>query len=276
MNYYYNNCGNEGYNPTCCDPCNPCNPHGNCGNYPNYHNIVMKCKKKKKKRCSSISKSSSHNNSGTFDASYTNTKSCNTNHDEIKHVVKKKLKPVKKKLEPIWDSIKTNYILKCSRSMAFGYCNTIGGCSNLTVGTKNCVYGCNTLVSGSNNISNGIDNILLGDNINSGNHNYIFAFSDASGLSGSQITLDGSAYFGVTNGMSVYTNAARSVGVNIGPGGNSWNIICDVNQKRDMVEVDEQFILEGLSQCNYYKFKNVDQDEEDEQQFIAPITKEFN
>ncbi len=275
MSYYSNDCCQENYSPCnpCYDPCNPCNQGANYVNYP----ILMKCvkRKKQKKHCPS-SNNSSCSDSETFNESCTDTKDCNITEHQVKCIVKKKLKPLKRKLEPIWDAVKTNYILKCSRSMAFGYCNTVGGCSNLTVGSKNSACGYNSLVVGSNNSGYGQNNVILGTNVTTNNYSNVFAFSDASGLTGAQINLSSAAYFGVANGMTVYTNAARTVGVSVPAGGNSWAAVCDKNLKRDMVEIDGYKTLQGLSELKYYNFKYRDQDLDDEQEFIAPTAQDFN
>ena len=275
MSYYHN---------VCCG--NPYPPQYPCNNYPGYPAIIMKCKKKKKKKkkeesCHTYSDSSDHDNSHS-DSSYhdnshshsSSLSSCDDMH-KYKSIIKKKLKPINCKIEPIWDAVKSNYILKCSRSIAFGYCNTVSGCSNLASGAQNIVCGQNSFHAGSNNKSNGKCNMLLGEGVDAGIHANVFAFSDASGLTTAQLSVGSAAYFGVTNGMTVYTNAARTIGVNIAANGNAWNVVCDEELKTDMVELNPNDVLERLHQCRYYKFKYKGQGD-DEQEFMAPTAQQFN
>lgn len=271
MSYYYNECCKEGYNPCnpCYDPCGPCNPcFDPC--YQNYPQIVVKCKKKKKHHKSS---SSSCSDSESYNAA--STKSYDKDED-LKCIVRKATKKLKKKIDPIWDAVKCNYILKCSRSIAFGYCNTAAGCSNLAAGTKISACGYNSLYAGSNHNGNGQCMALLGTNINSNNYSNIFVFSDTNGMTGGQITLNDAAYFGVANGFHIYSNAARTVGVTLAAGGNSWAAVCDREVKKDMVEIDGGDVLNKLSTLKYYKFKYRDQADDDEQEFIAPTAQDFN
>jgi hypothetical protein len=156
---------------------------------------------------------------------------------------------------------------------SFTSCNILGGDTNTISGSSTLVR--NTIIGGVNNTisssaGNCTDNIILGGNANNvtgvvancvvGGSNatasntgcFIFSTGTALATSASNQTTIKSA-----GGTRVFSNDLATVGVSLAAGGNSWASVCDINQKENLVEIDEEDVLEKLGDIVVYKYNYI-------------------
>ncbi len=168
--------------------------------------------------------------------------------------------------------------------------NIIGGCidSFITNSSNNCgIYSSNdcsldggssktcVIMGGNDTYTTGNHNnvFLVGDHITC-SANGVFAFSDRDGGTRLTPSVSNSAYFRTSGGYNIYTNNSNSTGVTIAAGSSSWAVVCDRNQKENLVQCVGSEILDKLKQINVYCFnyKNV----RPEQKNIGPVAQEWH
>ena len=72
------------------------------------------------------------------------------------------------------------------------------------------------------------------------------------------VDTDHRMYCRFSNGYNFYTNADSTSGLTVAAGGSTWNPICDVRHKQDLVNyTDSAGILDRLTALNVYRYHNV-------------------
>jgi hypothetical protein len=168
----------------------------------------------------------------------------------------------------------------------------VGGISNtITLPTSGTSCSGHVITGGSTNTisaNNGQNNgVIMGGNANSmtgdiGNsvccgaacsvtHSNAFLFSDGTATSswGNQTFT-----VGAQGGSIFYSNAARTIGVSLAAGANSWAIVSDRNLKENLVELNDDSILNAISQIGVYRYNFIGCSKE--RFCYGPVAQEWN
>jgi hypothetical protein len=118
--------------------------------------------------------------------------------------------------------------------------------NSITSGSENVIIG----GSNTSTVTSGNNSVLLGGGC-SCSHSNNFMFSDGSTLSSSATNR---FMIGTSNGGFIYTNAGRTTGVSLSAGSTAWAIVSDINQKKNIISLNNSEIMKKVNRLGVYSY----------------------
>ena len=141
-------------------------------------------------------------------------------------------------------------------STAFGLKTLASGKAALASGESSSATAFCTFAHGESAIASGANSVALGTLVSTNGKAGAFVFGDYNKNVQLTSTADSQISMRFAGGYQFFTNSQVSVGVSLASGGNSWQILSDVNRKENFTPVDGEAFLENignmpLSSWNY-------------------------
>ena len=139
---------------------------------------------------------------------------------------------------------------------AFGLKTLASGTASFASGANSQASAFCTFAHGESAIASGANSLALGTLVSTNGKAGAFVFGDNTKNLQLASSADNQISMRFSGGYQFFTNSSLNVGVSLAPGGNSWQVMSDVNKKENFSPVDGEAFLEKigrmtLSSWNY-------------------------
>ena len=139
---------------------------------------------------------------------------------------------------------------------AFGLKTLASGTASFASGASSQASAFCTFAHGESAIASGANSLALGTLVSTNGKPGAFVFGDNTKNLQLASSADNQISMRFSGGYQFFTNSSLNVGVSLAPGGNSWQVMSDVNKKENFSPVDGEAFLEKigrmtLSSWNY-------------------------
>jgi hypothetical protein len=172
------------------------------------------------------------------------------------------------------------------RSMALGLNSSATGNQSLAIGNGVIASGVNSVATGFGSFANGNDAVAMGGGAVAAGHGSValgnrafaqgngsFVFADLSSSEYFTSFIPNQFIVKAAGGVGFYTNAAATVGVELGIGGSQWLSVSDVNAKQAFRDLDGEEVLAKLARMPIQEWSYKAQD--DAIRHVGPTAQDF-
>lgn len=131
---------------------------------------------------------------------------------------------------------------------AFGLKTLASGRASFASGENSSATAFCTFAHGESAIASGANSVALGTLVSTNGKAGAFAFGDNTKNLLMNATADNQMSMRFTGGYQFFTSSSLSAGVSLAPGGNSWQILSDVNKKENFSPVDGEAFLQKIGE----------------------------
>lgn len=131
---------------------------------------------------------------------------------------------------------------------AFGLKTLASGKASFASGENSSATAFCTFAHGESVIASGANSVALGALVSTNGKAGAFAFGDNTKNMQLASSADNQMSMRFTGGYQFFTSSSVNVGVSLAPGGNSWQVMSDVNKKENFTSVDGEAFLKKIGE----------------------------
>ncbi|MEJ6979119.1 tail fiber domain-containing protein [Pedobacter sp. P351] len=145
-------------------------------------------------------------------------------------------------------------------SISMGYANSAMSAYGIAMGYTSISHGTSAIAIGYRCTANADYSMTLGHRASAAGFSGTMVMSDASNTDSLRASLINQFSARYVNGYRLYTNAGKTVGVSVVPGGNAWAAVSDSTKKENYIKPNQEYFLNQLSKLRIgswnYKVQN--------------------
>lgn len=157
---------------------------------------------------------------------------------------------------------------------AFGLKTLASGRASLASGENSSATAFCTFAHGESAVASGANSVALGTLVSTNGKAGAFVFGDNTKNLQLASSADNQMSMRFSGGYQFFTNSALNMGVSLAPGGNSWQILSDVNRKENFSEVDGEAFLEKIGDMPLSSWNYIGQDPKQFRHY-GPMAQDF-